>query len=52
MAIGADAPDFTVSCIRNITFENVNITKGIRAAYIKTLKSNNGTGIIDNITFR
>uniref|UniRef100_A0A914CHI5 Uncharacterized protein n=1 Tax=Acrobeloides nanus TaxID=290746 RepID=A0A914CHI5_9BILA len=52
MAIGSIPPDPAINCIKNITFENINQYFPIRAAYIKTNPGNQGTGIVDSITFR
>lgn len=52
MAIGSIPPDPAVNCIKNITFENIVEIVPIRGVYIKTNPGNQGTGIVDSITFR
>jgi len=52
MTIGSVPPKSTVNCVRNVTFDNIVFTKPIKALYVKTNPGTEGTGIIDNITYK
>ena len=49
--IGSVTPHPSVSCIRNVTFQNVTFHEAIKAVYIKSNPGNHGTGIIDSIVY-
>lgn len=51
LSIGSVPPNTNVNCIKNITFDNIQMHHPIKAIYIKTNPGENGSGIIDGITY-
>mmetsp|Transcript_14003 Transcript_14003/g.18190 ORF Transcript_14003/g.18190 Transcript_14003/m.18190 type:complete len:467 (+) Transcript_14003:93-1493(+) len=51
MSIGSISPSINVECISNIMFENINFIYPFKAIYIKTNPGNDGTAIVNNITY-
>ncbi len=51
MTIGSVPPRTQVNCVRNVTFANIAMDAPIKGVYIKTNPGENGSGIIDRITY-
>lgn len=51
MAIGSIAPDKDHSCIRNVTFKNIEFDKPLKAIHVKTNVGDEGSGEITNIFY-
>ena len=50
-SVGSVSPDPDVACIRNCTFRNITFHTPIKAIYIKPNPGDDGTGVIDKITY-
>ena len=48
---GSVPPNTAVNCIRNCTFRDIRFHAPIKAIYIKPNPGNDGTGIVDHITY-
>jgi len=51
LTIGSVPPSTTGNCVRNITFDTVDMHLPIKALYIKTNPGDHGYGIIDTISY-
>ena len=51
MSIGSVSPSDQHSCVRNVTFRNIEFDHPLKAIYIKTNPGDHGTGIIEDITY-
>lgn len=52
MSIGSVPPHEDVSCIRNVTFDNIVFHNPIKALYIKSNPGDTGSGIVEQITYK
>jgi polygalacturonase len=52
MSIGSISPSMDIECISDVIFENVNMLYPFKAVYVKTNPGNDGTGIVNNITYK
>jgi hypothetical protein len=49
--IGSVSPDVLVSCIRNVTFEDIEFHEALKAIYLKSNPGTEGYGLIENIRY-
>ena len=52
LAIGSVPPHVDTNCIRNVTFRDTYMYRPLKAIYIKSNPGNQGTGVIEDITFQ
>lgn len=52
MTIGSVPPHRYVNCVRDIVFDNITFFSPFKAIYVKSNPGNDGSGIINNITYQ